>query len=109
MCPFGAEARQRGDVRRAVSQHGEIGRGSGCRGIGVICGGSRVVYEVEDALQTPPNEALGWLDVAAGQVIGHRTKAECESCSRARPERHFALPMQRPRTASVRTESIPTN
>ena len=36
------------DVRRAFSQHGEVGSESGCRGIDMLYGGYRVVHEVED-------------------------------------------------------------
>ena len=46
MCP---EETCQPDVPRAFSQRGEMGSESGCRGIGVIYGGYRVGYEVEDA------------------------------------------------------------
>ena len=42
------ETRQH-DVRRAFSQHGEMGRASGCRGICMVYGGYRVVYETSCA------------------------------------------------------------
>jgi len=66
---------------RAFSQHGEIGTASRCRGIHMLNRCYRVVHEVEAAPQKPlwREEACellpSALNVAAGQVLGCRTKA----------------------------------
>jgi hypothetical protein len=52
--PFCAEDTHQRDVRRAFSQHGELGRESGCGGKGEVYGVGCVVDEVEGASQKPP-------------------------------------------------------
>jgi hypothetical protein len=54
VCPFCAEETCQEDAGRAFSQHGEMGRASDCRDIGLMYGGHCVENEREDASQKPP-------------------------------------------------------
>ena len=81
MCPFCAEETCQDDVRRAFSQHGEMGYESDCRGIGMLYGDYRVVYDHAGAgclteVVMELSCVFSGSDVAAGQVLGYRTMAE---------------------------------